>query len=145
MSFDNIDYNGLQKINCLNPFGTGQCLSTHTPTKIKLDNKSQSLWNRAVSFDRLSFCRYGFRLGLNPFGTGQCLSTGKKMATFSNYLSQSLWNRAVSFDAVRQEVIERMCIVSIPLEQGSVFRLQWYFEALWHKAYESHFPTFSET
>ena len=35
--------------------------------------------------------------------------------------------------------------VSIPLEQGSVFRLQWYFEALWHKAYESHFPTFSET
>ena len=33
----------------------------------------------------------------------------------------------------------------IPLEQGSVFRLQWYFEALWHKAYERLFPTFSET
>ena len=40
---------------------------------------------------------------------------------------------------------EEKLSVSIPLEQGSVFRLQWYFEALWHKAYESHFPTFSET
>ena len=87
----------------------------------------------------------------------------------SNLESQSLWNRAVSSDTKdkqmsnREEkvsipleqgsVFRRLCNnykrrgkeVSIPLEQGSVFRLQWYFEALWHKAYESHFPTFSET
>ena len=60
-------------------------------------------------------------------------------------LSQSLWNRAVSSDALPFGIALELSDVSIPLEQGSVFRLQWYFEALWHKAYESHFPTFSET
>ena len=41
-----------QKAICLNPFGTGQCLSTIRA-------------NRNVA----GIC------GLNPFGTGQCLST----------------------------------------------------------------------
>ena len=75
MSFDNIDYNGLQKINCLNPFGTGQCLSTHTGNWIAFGRKC-----------------------LNPFGTGQCLSTEPK------------------------EIAINSTSVSIPLEQGSVFR-----------------------
>ena len=82
---------------------------------------SQSLWNRAVSFDRL-----------------------KEEVRALLQSSQSLWNRAVSFDQFTDRAMEYLR-VSIPLEQGSVFRLQWYFEALWHKAYESHFPTFSET
>ena len=59
---------------------------------------SQSLWNRAVSFDL-------------------DLVKGK----VSVEKSQSLWNRAVSFDN------KSICSlnnkkVSIPLEQGSVFR-----------------------
>ena len=35
----------------LNPFGTGQCLSTDRYLRLDNDVKSQSLWNRAMSFD----------------------------------------------------------------------------------------------
>ena len=59
----------------LNPFGTGQCLSTYYQGEQEMMSNS-----------------------LNPFGTGQCLST--------------------DFDK-----LEHACNVSIPLEQGNVFRL----------------------
>ena len=39
------------QINSLNPFGTGQCLTTENWVKDKTMSKSQSLWNRAVSYD----------------------------------------------------------------------------------------------
>ena len=87
---------------------------------------SQSLWNRAVSFDALVVSvRYNYNR-LNPFGTGQCLSTEKcfihlyhnqyvsipleqgsvfrqkcQIGLCRPQLSQSLWNRAVSFDEQR--------------------------------------------
>ena len=61
---------------------------------------SQSLWNRAVSFDL-------------------DLVKGK----VSVEKSQSLWNRAVSFDLSNKNFIHSSTSVSIPLEQGSVFRL----------------------
>ena len=61
---------------CLNPFGTGQCLSTQNQLMVVL-----------VS------------LGLNPFGTGQCLSTKRQSSRLNDEeVSQSLWNRAMSFD-----------------------------------------------
>ena len=106
----------------LNPFGTGQCLSTIstwfienlTPVSIPLEQGSvfrllisaisltpevsQSLWNRAVSFDITN-----------------CGRLGQKKT------SQSLWNRAVSFDKVAIIWLIAQS-VSIPLEQGSVFR-----------------------
>ena len=84
----------------LNPFGTGQCLSTynsqryrhqHQRVSIPLEQgnvfrslfvylplgvvQSQSLWNRAMSFDLKS-----------------------KPSRKINHVSQSLWNRAMSFD-----------------------------------------------
>ena len=59
----------------LNPFGTGQCLSTFVSMNAPLPLPS-----------------------LNPFGTGQCLSTE---ADFKQHL---------------------VGLVSIPLEQGNVFR-----------------------
>ena len=68
--------NDFDSVECLNPFGTGQCLSTLLLIQLKLQYK-----------------------GLNPFGTGQCLSTE---------------------DAVKGIV---SLGVSIPLEQGNVFRL----------------------
>ena len=67
--------NDFDSVECLNPFGTGQCLSTLLLIQLKLQYK-----------------------GLNPFGTGQCLSTE---------------------DAVKGIV---SLGVSIPLEQGNVFR-----------------------
>ena len=36
-------------------------------------------------------------------------------------MSQSLWNRAMSFD-LKFGIVERVDPVSIPLEQGNVFR-----------------------
>ena len=36
---------------------------------------SQSLWNRAVSYDRENFSIKCGVKSLNPFGTGQCLTT----------------------------------------------------------------------
>ncbi len=106
----------------LNPFGTGLCLPTLEwiliavilPLSQSLWNRavssdsvmryvlkqkvvSQSLWNRAVSSDKKEEEALLLRLSLNPFGTGLCLPTYKVRGT----------------DCV---------IVSIPLEQGCVFR-----------------------
>ena len=90
-----------EKANSLNPFGTGQCLTTENGelrlislpfvsipleqgSVLRLAGKlpagvdrvtSQSLWNRAVSYDWiLVICIYLIG-SLNPFGTGQCLTT----------------------------------------------------------------------
>ena len=58
----------------------------------------QSLWNRAVSFDKRINYAIDYELGF-----------------------QSLWNRAVSFDENRAQLTNDIT-VSIPLEQGGVFR-----------------------
>ena len=60
--------------------------------------KSQSLWNRAMSFDKFLILLLKMLLSLNPFGTGQCLSTKEPFQINGIH-------------------------VSIPLEQGNVFRL----------------------
>ena len=98
MSFDLLSELDRNTENSLNPFGTGQCLSTTTRRgdepqqvvsipleqgnvfrqKVDLILKSiimsQSLWNRAMSFDVAmnKLLAWG---SLNPFGTGQYLST----------------------------------------------------------------------
>ena len=59
---------------------------------------SQSLWNRAMSFDVYASSMSEAFKRLNPFGTGQCLSTILKMQGVEIEMSQSLWNRAMSFD-----------------------------------------------
>ena len=82
----------------LNPFGTGQCLST----------------GRGLLVYELLRC-------LNPFGTGQCLSTEQRHIVRLFIVSQSLWNRAMSFDVKFGDAVSS-AFVSIPLEQGNVFR-----------------------
>ena len=83
----------------LNPFGTGQCLTTKTMSPAEIFNMlSQSLWNRAVSYDCVSFHKITLLERLNPFGTGQCLTTEPNLRN------------------------KRSTNVSIPLEQGSVLR-----------------------
>ena len=62
--------------SCLNPFGTGQCLSTYEELmNMPGTHRSQSLWNRAMSFDKNKDLNMERLERLNPFGTGQCLST----------------------------------------------------------------------
>ena len=90
--------------NGLNPFGTGQCLSTmQTYKMVVLLVLSQSLWNRAMSFDEDRQRKSGNSRSLNPFGTGQCLSTIGDLISPARARSQSLWNRAMSFDAINEK------------------------------------------
>ena len=76
MSYDNYKMPEFQAlVKCLNPFGTGQCLTT-----AKSDKKRKGK-------------------GLNPFGTGQCLTTEEReRQEREERESQSLWNRAMSYD-----------------------------------------------
>ena len=83
----------------LNPFGTGQCLTTEGAVLDLFPPKeSQSLWNRAVSYDidlfpavagKLSQSLWNRAVSYDPFGIALELSDKQ---------SQSLWNRAVSYD-----------------------------------------------
>ena len=59
---------------------------------------------------------------LNPFRTGRCLSTiGEEQGIPVVITSQSLSNRAMSFDR-KGSKSQNSAIVSIPFEQGDVFR-----------------------
>ena len=84
--------------------------------------RSQSLSNRAMSFDRMQYVELLRSLRLNPFRTGRCLSTDEVFIYMQDldvsipfeqgdvfrhaidyelgvaHLSQSLSNRAMSFD-----------------------------------------------
>ena len=76
MSFDAQPQQTAPNTAGLNPFGTGQCLSTKTCFTIAdMNGESQSLWNRAMSFDPFTKESDEPAESLNPFGTGQCLST----------------------------------------------------------------------
>ena len=104
----------------LNPFGTGQCLSTRCAfflyliLRVSIPLEQGSVFRLATT---VSATESGIRL--NPFGTGQCLSTD------------------TSYEV-------HHCKVSIPLEQGSVFRLQRYAGGRSHAAFQTHFPIFWE-
>ena len=83
----------------LNPFRAGRCLSTHYRKTFRKQNRSQSLSSRAMSFDVVS-------LG----------------STIGDASSQSLSSRAMSFDRTTRTYSKVDHIVSIPFEQGDVFR-----------------------
>ena len=85
---------------CFNPFEAGQSLSTDRELQELVPYESQSLWNRAESFDRIRNENKRKNNSLNPFGTGQSLSTGNISLWAIFPLSQSLWNRAGSFDGL---------------------------------------------
>ena len=107
-------------LKSLNPFGTGQCLSTNDEEVIKTELR-----------------------GLNPFGTGQCLSTIINLQCWYYYPVSIPLEQGNVFRRVGLAVLVDQEQVSIPLEQGNVFRLQWGVQALCGKASQSHFPTFS--
>ena len=84
---------------CLNPFGTGQCLTTLTGLGIKNDLK--------VSI---------------PLEQGNVLRRQNGFYSIFTKRSQSLWNRAMSYDLVTTIKDNGAPVVSIPLEQGNVLR-----------------------
>ena len=57
------------------PLEQGSVLRQRQQVKYRLNFGSQSLWNRAVSYDVDRLCATASGVSLNPFGTGQCLTT----------------------------------------------------------------------
>ena len=108
-------------------------------TKIFPHEASQSLWNRAMSYDYEE--AYSRRDGgLNPFGTGQCLTTvTKRRWIFTKGLNPFGTGQCLTTVKKELEIIEQR--VSIPLEQGNVLRLTLTFkelsnasQSLWNRA-----------
>ena len=134
---------------CLNPFGTGQCLPTlKSVICVTLMASSQSLWNRAVSSDLflVEWTRPHF-FCLNPFGTGQCLPTTPCVTGGTGYAGLNPFGTGQCLPTI---LGCRLCLyaaVSIPLEQGSVFRLKFLMQvivlygsqSLWNRAVSSDF------
>ena len=99
MSFDEIG--GFEELNKLglNPFGTGQCLSTNIIINI------------------------GITICLNPFGTGQCLSTYASLVIDAMLFSLNPFGTGQCLSTLVEVKFSGFESVSIPLEQGNVFRL----------------------
>ena len=83
---------------CLNPFGTGQCLSTNPSCHINASCESQSLWNRAMSFDQHYQLMSPVRFVSIPLEQGNVFRRRTSVYLLKYLPSQSLWNRAMSFD-----------------------------------------------
>ena len=86
----------------LNPFRAGRCLSTETFVNLPLTLTSQSLSSRAMSFDP------------------------DRRRKHNSKQSQSLSSRAMSFDHLLHQMKSMSSVVSIPFEQGDVFRQKAY-------------------
>ena len=109
---------------------------------------SQSLWNRAMSFDLEKIYKVTqFTMSQSLWNRAMSFDNSKKMRLWGIIMSQSLWNRAMSFDIILRLHLDHVisclnpfgtgqCLstqgtfnkkrfspVSIPLEQGNVFRL----------------------
>ena len=110
---------------------------------------SQSLWNRAMSFDLEKIYKVTqFTMSQSLWNRAMSFDNSKKMRLWGIIMSQSLWNRAMSFDIILRLHLDHVisclnpfgtgqCLstqgtfnkkrfspVSIPLEQGNVFRLR---------------------
>ncbi len=88
-------------ILCLNPFGTGQCLTTTNIEEITMRTNGLNPFGTGQCLTTNCIFCWLKRIccSLNPFGTGQCLTT-----FFYSVQCVEYWN------------------VSIPLEQGNVLR-----------------------
>ena len=93
-------------------------------TGIGIAGKSQSLWNRAVSFDTERKPSEFFINSLNPFGTGQCLSTRMIKPIKPEEFCLNPFGTGQCLSTRVWRLVRWRIVVSIPLEQGSVFRLK---------------------
>ena len=122
MSFDTTRINYEQYFRCVSiPFEQGDVFRLKSLKEVRELVWSQSLSSRAMSFDLANELKQDCTLlSLNPFRAGRCLSTNKSVIG-----SPSIF-------------------VSIPFEQGDVFRLQRYAGGRNHAAFQTHFPIFLE-
>ena len=92
------------------------------PTNTLTHGLSQSLSSRAMSFDLISFIAIVCLFSLNPFRAGRCLST----ATIFNYKATIVglnpFRAGRCLSTKFYHLLASRSIVSIPFEQGDVFR-----------------------
>ena len=122
MSFDRQLQGTFPTALCLNPFRAGRCLSTNM-AGIKM--------------------RYAI-LSLNPFRAGRCLSTIKTVQVGKHTLGLNPFRAGRCLSTDYYGALNRAVNVSIPFEQGDVFRLQRYAGGRNHAAFQTHFPIFLE-
>ena len=120
MSFDNDEEVVKAELRGLNPFGTGQCLSTWYCRGLCSTYWGLNPFGTGQCLSTIMSIRGLFSTSsLNPFGTGQCLSTFEnERSTRISILSQSLWNRAMSFDC--SGVLEP-CVARLPRATSQLF------------------------
>ena len=76
MSFDLNTQTKKMLTTSLNPFGTGQCLSTEELSKQLRNRYSLNPFGTGQCLSTFKFnLQRWYYYRLNPFGTGQCLST----------------------------------------------------------------------
>ena len=168
MSFDLVTLPKIPRQRRLNPFRTGRCLSTELQFQMTTRDKSQSLSNRAMSFDKdadehmeavdksqsLSNRAMSFDLNLGELGLTQAVSIPFEQGDVfrQTMYMYSLLKLKVSIPFEQGDVFrliyyyyygDLLC-VSIPFEQGDVFRLQRHVGSRNHAAFQTHFPIFLE-
>ena len=89
---------------------------------------SQSLWNRAVSSDTTEVSCTALDKSQSLWNRAVSSDLQETAKSLGYAESQSLWNRAVSSDQEDLTVDQWAEKVSIPLEQGSVFRQGWFVQ-----------------
>ena len=105
----------------LNPFRTGRCFST------------EAIERRSTEFARL-----------NPFRTGRCFSTYYHYLWEIYIMCLNPFRTGRCFSTIERYLRLHCPGVSIPFEQGDVFRLQRYAGGRNHAAFQTHFPIFLE-
>ena len=122
MSFDgevqaSVDYNTVSI-----PFEQGDVFRPQGNSEICWAFRSQSLSSRAMSFDSRT-AQYEMELTKSQSLSSRAMSFDKyKKLKHYSYMSQSLSSRAMSFDKVLRNNSINLSYVSIPFEQGDVFR-----------------------
>ena len=104
------------------PLEQGNVFRQNILGKSAKEIESQSLWSRAMSFD-INFKHFRKRnWSQSLWSRAMSFDAYAMRAELSAIQSQSLWNRAMSFDG--KDFIKKWFTleVSIPLEQGNVFR-----------------------
>ena len=130
---------------CLNPFGTGQCLPTITCKIVSIFLEGLNPFGTGQCLPTMSVVsEQSYKISLNPFGTGQCLPTLHKLVGLNHKHCLNPFGTGQCLPTEYCDMLEpeaslnpfgtgqclptfnlslsSPCAVSIPLEQGSVFR-----------------------
>ena len=143
-SFDHEEVMRNEERECFNPFGAGRGLSTGNVMGESMTwLEFQSLWSRARSFDHLSQVSLSIVwISFNPFEAGRGLLTLASAPSTKRGISLNPFGTGQGLSTYSLATTPASTNVSIPLEQGEVFRHEIninipysrLFQSLWNRA-----------